>query len=89
MYDIGTDYVIITRDEAMHVFGLAAISEHRAMDEQVALLRLARWLDLVPREDAVDIASITWRMTDDEWVTGEDHAAALDAAGLLVETAVH
>lgn len=90
MCDIGTDYVILTYDEAMHVFNLAAITEHRDMDEQVALLRLAGWLDLVPGGAATGRALDTWRMTDsdEEFVADEDRAAAIDASLSVVETAV-
>lgn len=87
MHEIGTDYVILSYDVALNVFNLAAVTEHRSRDEQVALLRLAGWLDLVPGGAATDRALGTWRMTDtdEEHVTHSDEAAALDAAGILVK----
>lgn len=81
---------VISYDDALTLFNLATLTEHRDMDEQVALLRIAAWLDILPGGACTGRALDTWRMTDsdEEFVTDEDRAAAIDASLAVVETAV-
>lgn len=84
----GCDYfdtadVVLTHDDAMHLFALATLVEHRGLNEQVALLNMSAQLELLPFGVCTEHAQWSWRMTDtdDEWVTDDDRRAALLASG--------